>query len=351
MTVHSSPKVLDDCRCPRCGRPSLAGAGTSWDPDDIHRAAIVCRACAATYDVIWGAPFLGHYEPNDVLGLIEIAANARADNPGASSDDIRRLEGLLQRYHQAADKEAFSATCPDPFVRAPWFQNRYSEYSTFFALADGIGLAGRDILDVGAGSGFDTWRLVQAGGRVTAIEYNPMLIRRGMAAVPGARWMGGFSHALPFASETFDVVCCNAALHHMRDVPRAMHEMLRVLRPGGWLLTTGDPFRADHCGEDLEFDVFDRHADVLLGVNESLPTFGSLFESLDAHKDRLEVTFLTSTLYGMHVSAFQPSANIFENRMWPLAAAERLGRASGGISIKVRVKKPLQLPARNQNGI
>jgi SAM-dependent methyltransferase len=343
--------LLDDCCCTRCGSSALVAEGTPWTPSDIHKGAIRCRACTASYDVIWGSPFLGHYESHDITGLIEIAANAREDNPAASSYDIRRIEGLLQRYHQATDRDAFMAECADPCVRAPWFQNRYTEYSSFVALADDVDFADRDILDVGAGSGYDTWRLVQAGGRVTAVEYNPMLIRRGRSAVPEARWFGAFAHALPFGSESFDVVCCNAALHHMRDVPSAMHEMLRVLRPGGWLLTTGDPFRADHYGEDVEFEVFDRHPDVLLGVNESLPTFCSLVETLEVHKDRLEVTFLTSTLYGMRVSAFQPNANIFENRTWPFTAVERLARASGTISIKVRVKEPLQLGAKMQDGI
>ena len=144
---------------------------------------------------------------------------------------------------------------------------------------------------------------MQAGGRVTAFEYNPVLIRRGTSVVPEARWIGGFAHVLPFESETFDFVCCNAALHHMRDVPGAMHEMLRVLRPGGGLLTTGDPFRADSSGDEFEFEVFDRHPDVLLGVNESIPTFGELMEVLVSNEDRLNVRLLTSSLHGARTAS------------------------------------------------
>jgi hypothetical protein len=128
-------QLLDDCRCPRCAGRALAGESSPWNPDAIHKAAIACRACAQTYDVIWGAPFLGHYEHDDILGLMEIATNARDDNPATSSDEIRRVEDVLQRYHQAPDKAAFSASCSDPYVRAPWFQNRYTELSTFAAVA------------------------------------------------------------------------------------------------------------------------------------------------------------------------------------------------------------------------
>jgi SAM-dependent methyltransferase len=313
--------------------------------------AIACDRCGATFDVIWGAPFLGHYEAEDIAGLVEIAANARADNLYASRRDVERIEGLLQRYHTAVDRSQFVATCPDEFARAAWFPYRYAEYSAFYSLTKRIDLAGRDILDVGAGSGYDTWRLVEAGGRVTAIEYNPMLIRRGRAVVPVARWIGGFALVRPCDGETFDLVCCNAALHHIRDIPRAIHEMLRVIRPGGWLLTTGDPFRADGSATETELDNFDRHPDVLLGVNESIPTFGEVVETLVANEDRLDVRLLTSSLHGEPGRRFEwlrRGRRSSENREWPLARRDHLSKASGSLSIRARVQQPLSLDGSRQ---
>jgi SAM-dependent methyltransferase len=258
---------------------------------------------------------------------------------------VERLEELLRLYHEAADREAFRANCADEFVRAPWFENRYSEYSSFRALAAGIPPADRDVLDVGAGSGYDTWRLVRAGGRVTALEYNPVLIRRGRGVVPEARWVGGFAHALPFESETFDAVYCNAALHHMRDVPAALREMLRVLRSDGWLITTGDPFRADHVGEELEFDVFNEHADVLLGVNESIPRFGTLVEALLANESRLDVTLLTSDL---HSSNPWHRLRLRGRDRWSLQSAGLLSKVSGSVSIRAQVRGSLSIAPATQ---
>jgi SAM-dependent methyltransferase len=40
---------------------------------------------------------------------------------------------------------------------------------------------------------------------------------------------------LPFASEVFDRVECDAVLEHVRDPARVMSEMRRVLAPGGYL--------------------------------------------------------------------------------------------------------------------
>jgi SAM-dependent methyltransferase len=344
--------ALQGCRCTACGEPALVARSVDWDPGEVLAGAIACRACGATFDVIWGTPFIGHYEPDDIMGLIEIAATAQGDNPAGTSQDVERLEGILRSYHEARDRSAFLAKCSDDFAHAPWFENRYTEYSAFRSLAKGIELADRDILDVGAGSGQDSWRLLQAGGRITAVEYNPMLIRRGRSVVPEVRWVGGFSHVLPFESETFDVVCCNAALHHMRDVPQTIREMLRVLRTGGWLLTVGDPFRADDSGEDTEFEVFDSHADVLLGVNESIPRFDDLVQTLVAYEDRLDVRFLTSALYGMSKHGMSERALRFlkrtNQRQWPFAARERLAKTAGSVSMRAHVRKPLGLTGETQ---
>jgi SAM-dependent methyltransferase len=254
-------------------------------------------SCGARYDVIWGAPFLGAFDAHDIVGLIEIAANARAENGYPDSPTIRRLERLLANYHQAADRKSFARDDPDEFVRAPWFQNRYNEWLHFTTISAGIPLAGRRVLDVGAGTGVDSYRLVVAGANVTALEYNPMLVRRGRGAVPEARWVGGLSHALPFVSGSFDIVCCNAALHHMRDVETSLEEMLRVLKPGGWLLTTGDPYRARHVGEEHELAVFNRHPGVLSGINESIPSFAAFETVLTRHRKALDIRILTGELH------------------------------------------------------
>ncbi len=46
------------------------------------------------------------------------------------------------------------------------------------------------------------------------------------------------AETLPFPDHTFDVVTCLEALEFMRDPQAALHECVRVLRPGGLLLTT-----------------------------------------------------------------------------------------------------------------
>jgi ubiquinone/menaquinone biosynthesis C-methylase UbiE len=43
-------------------------------------------------------------------------------------------------------------------------------------------------------------------------------------------------HQLPFADNAFDAVLCNHVLEHVADDIKAMQELKRVLKPGGWAI-------------------------------------------------------------------------------------------------------------------
>lgn len=334
-------------RCTECGTGTLTYAGSDRDARTSECHTLACSRCGADFPTIDGAPFIGRFEQGDILGLLEIAANARDETNRSSADEIERIERLLQLCYEADDKASFRQQCADAFARAPWFENRYGEFAAFRRLTSRIDLRSRLVLDVGAGAGYDAARLVAAGASVTALEYNPVLIRHGRAAVPEARWVGGFSHALPFHNATFDVVFCNAALHHMRDVPAAMREMLRVLRRGGHLLTIGDPFRPDGSGEDLEFSVFDEHPAVLLGVNETIPRFSDLVRALEENESRLAISLLVMDLH-----AGSPPRRRFHRRasdVWRFAERRWLRDASGSIAIKARIRRPVALEGTTQS--
>jgi SAM-dependent methyltransferase/uncharacterized protein YbaR (Trm112 family) len=74
---------------------------------------------------------------------------------------------------------------------------------------------------------------------------------------------------LPFESGVFDVVFCRSVLHHVQDMRRSLHEMLRVTRPGGKILLCSEPIRSVLDREEKHLD---DSVDKKEGMNERRPT-------------------------------------------------------------------------------
>lgn len=319
---------LTDCRCIRCdGDLIFAGDDTAA----TIPGAISCGTCEALYDQVWGVPVLAHYEQADFAALVETAANAEQCSP-FTPESLEKWQAVLRGYHLSADKAAYLKTLSPG--DAKYVPNRYTEWEALERLTDGESFNGLKVLDTGAGLGFDAYRLVLGGADVTALEFSPVLAREGKRTLPMMRWIGGMSHALPFKSATFDAVFCNAALHHMRDIPASFAEMLRVLRPGGLLITTGDPYRADHLDEKAEMAIFNSHPDVLGGVNEGVPRIGLFMETLEAVKSGADVQLFTQVVYPPGGGKREEFATWDMERDGPW-----LRRTSGSIAIKVRQRK------------
>lgn len=291
-----------------------------------------CQGCGMQYQTAHGTPFLGDYEAADMLGLIEISAQVSL-TPHAP-EVVERVDALCAGYHAAPDRAAFIEANPE--AGAWWFSARYYEWLTMDRLVTGIDLAGCRLLDVGAGMGFDSYRLALRGAEVTALEFNPVAAEAGRKGFPGLRWIGGFSHMLPFSNASFDAVFFNAAMHHMRDIPAAVSEALRVLRPGGWMITIGDQFRGDDQPIAFEYEFFDKDKSVLLGINEQLPPFTNFVSMLEENRDCVDVEITTNWL---HDHAGAPS--VLEPTQWDLARdGERLRHSHGSMAMRIRLLKP-----------
>lgn len=93
---------------------------------------------------------------------------------------------------------------------------------------------GRDVLEVGCGTGLVLRRIQQFARTAQGVDLSPgMLVharRRGLDVRQGS------ATDLPFADGSFDVTCSFKVLAHVPDVHRALEEMLRVTRPGGHVL-------------------------------------------------------------------------------------------------------------------
>lgn len=91
-----------------------------------------------------------------------------------------------------------------------------------------------DVLDLGAGTGKLTERLVEAGHRVTAVDPSEGMLEQLRARLPSVAVVRGPAEQVPLPDATFDVVTAAQAWHWF-DQPEATDECARLLRPGGRL--------------------------------------------------------------------------------------------------------------------
>ena len=91
-----------------------------------------------------------------------------------------------------------------------------------------------DVLDLGAGTGKLTTRLVERGLDVVAVDPIPDMLEVLRASLPDTPALEGTAEEIPLEDNSVDAVLVAQAWHWV-DPARALPEVARVLRPGGRL--------------------------------------------------------------------------------------------------------------------
>ena len=107
------------------------------------------------------------------------------------------------------------------------------------------------VLDLGCGFGRHAYQAARLGAKVVAFDFGADEVRNvqdtfGAMAVAGeldevesrVGAVQGDALALPFPDDAFDRVIASEILEHIPDDEQAMHELARVLRPGGTMAIT-----------------------------------------------------------------------------------------------------------------
>ena len=91
--------------------------------------------------------------------------------------------------------------------------------------------AGKDVLEVGCGTGLVLERIARFAGSARGIDLSPGMLTR--ARERGLEVSEASATELPFADNSFDVCCSFKVLAHIPAISVALSEMARVTRPGG----------------------------------------------------------------------------------------------------------------------
>ncbi len=99
------------------------------------------------------------------------------------------------------------------------------------------GLKGKKVLDIACGTGVLTEQFVRMGADVTAIDLTAKAVELTKKRLDlyhlQANVIQADAQEMPFVDNTFDYVCAWGCLMHMPNTEKAIHEIHRVLKPGG----------------------------------------------------------------------------------------------------------------------
>jgi SAM-dependent methyltransferase len=101
-------------------------------------------------------------------------------------------------------------------------------------------LAGKEVLEVGPGSGFAVQLFAEAGARTTAVDLTGWAVETTRRRLRAFGLEGdvrqGDGEQLPFNDESFDLVFSWGVIHHSANMAQALRELVRVCRSGGTLV-------------------------------------------------------------------------------------------------------------------
>jgi SAM-dependent methyltransferase len=140
-----------------------------------------------------------------------------------------------------------------PYVRTGLLARQWSVRARSFEalLSRVIRPAGRplEVLDLGAGNGWLSYRLALEGHRTTALDIRADRVDGLGAAEPFVERARGRMRTIdapfeeiPAPDASFDFAVFNAALHYATDLQAVLGEAARVVRPGGRLAILDSPF-------------------------------------------------------------------------------------------------------------
>ncbi len=148
--------------------------------------------------------------------------------------DLTRLNKILA---QRQDDDIFAATAPEwDTIRGRWFGDTF-QYQAMLAALDPHWV----MADIGAGTASLCVDLAPHVRRVFAVEPSPAMLNAARERITSSgctnvELLAGSMEQIPLPDESVQVAIACLVLHHVEDIPHALRELQRIIRPGGFVL-------------------------------------------------------------------------------------------------------------------
>jgi SAM-dependent methyltransferase len=164
-----------------------------------------------------------------VDGFLDVLGDARPESPGVAADWM--FTSLLPRVYENWWRPAASRLLKGVFGPGMTDERRIARLLMGLSPGDGV-------LDVACGTGAftrDFARVVGPEGLVVGLDASETMLRRAVAEtnLEQVAYVRGDVIDMPFRDQSFDAVCCFAALNLFAEPMKALDSMTRVLTPGG----------------------------------------------------------------------------------------------------------------------
>ncbi len=220
-------------RCPSCGGPGVAGSA--------------CASCGFRLAFEDGILKALPDRRRETYARFLVEYSAIRDAEGRGSEDPAYYLALPFRDLTGRHSDQWS-------IRGKSY--RFFERRVLPGFESGRSL---DVLDLGAGTGWLSYRLVRRGHRPVAVDIC-VDSRDGLAAARHY-WTGLTTpfplveaefEGLPFADAQFDLAVFNSSLHYSTDYLKTLAEAMRCLRPAGRIVILDSPvYRRREHGERM----------------------------------------------------------------------------------------------------
>ena len=145
----------------------------------------------------------------DDFSLEEIESWVKDENEGYSNV-IKKKKSVYEYPYYELDKQFFFKYLPD--------------------------MSKMRILGIGSAYGCEFQPIIKRAKKIDIIEPSDLFFSNHIGGIPVSYVKPKPSGVIPFDDNTFDLITCFSALHHIANVSFVLKEIARVLKPGGYLL-------------------------------------------------------------------------------------------------------------------